>query len=165
MIFPEEDYARNIDEIVDLITMLQSDSTTDPTDLMGIEWAFLPALDRHSGSSPKLLEQALAEDPLFFCEVVRKVFMSEKEDTPPPQPVTEQDKNIARNAYRLLTEWKTPPGTQKDGTFHDALLNTWLSRVKKVCAESGHLDIALLWLVMFWFTPQKIRMACGSISP
>lgn len=56
---------------------------------------------------------------------------------------TEESKAIATNAWRLLHEWKTPPGIQEDGTLSAEHFNEWLKTVKKLCIESGHLEVAL----------------------
>jgi hypothetical protein len=84
----------------------------------------------------------LADDPVFFCEVIRTVFRSTKEEPPVEEP-TEQQKNIATNVYRLLSEWRTPPGSQTGGAYDGDALTAWLEAVKAACAESGHLEIAL----------------------
>lgn len=131
----------DVDAIVEVIKALQDDPDTNPDDLFQVEWAFLPLLDRHHGASPKLLEQRLANDPTFFCEVIRTVFQSKKEERPVEEP-TEQQENIATNAYCLLSEWRTPPGSQKDGAFNGDALTTWLEAVKAACTESDHLEIA-----------------------
>lgn len=138
----ESAHAMDIHAIVEVIKALQDDSDISTDDLFQIEWAFLPLLDRHHGASPRLLEQRLADDPAFFCEVIRTVFNS-KEERPVEEP-TEQQKNLATNAYRLFREWSVPPGSQKDGTFNGDALTTWLEDVKMACVESGHLEIALL---------------------
>ena len=59
---------------------------------------------------------------------------------------TEGRKKIATNAYRLLSEWRTPPGCQADGTYDGDALSTWLDAVKKECSETGHLEIAMTML-------------------
>jgi hypothetical protein len=135
-------HAMDVHAIVEVIKALQDDPNTSPNDLFRVEWAFLPLLDRHHGASPKLLEQRLADDPVFFCEVIRTVFRSTKEERPVEEP-TEQQKNIATNAYRLLSEWRTPPGSQTGGAYDGDALTAWLEVVKAACAESGHLEIAL----------------------
>lgn len=138
----DDAHAMDVHAIVEVIRALQDDPNTNPDDLFQVEWAFLPLLDRHHGAAPRLLEQRLADDPAFFCEVIRTVFRSKKEESPGEEP-TEQQKNIATNAYRLLSEWRTPPGSQKDGTFNGDALTAWLEDVKSSCAESGHLEVAL----------------------
>ena len=105
----EPTYAMDGYHIVELIKFLQAEPSVVQDDLFKVEWAYLPLLDRHSGAAPKLLESRLASDPEFFCEVIRLIYRSKKEDQPSKEP-TEESKAIATNAWRLLHEWKTPPG-------------------------------------------------------
>ncbi len=128
--------------IIEVIKALQDDQNTNPDDLFQIEGAFLHLLDRYNGASPKLLEQRLADDPAFFCEVIRAVYRSNKEDGS-VEELSEQQKNIAKNAYHLLSEWRKPPGSQKDGTYSGEALTAWLEKVKSECEASGHLESAL----------------------
>lgn len=139
----EPTYTMNGYDIVELIKFLQSDSSVSQEDLFKVEWAYLPWLDRHRGAAPKLLESRLAGDPEFFCEVIQLIYRSKKEEQLSREP-NEESKAIATNARRLLNEWKTPPGTQEGGTFSEEHFNTWLQRVKTLCAESGHLEVALI---------------------
>jgi hypothetical protein len=85
----------------------------------------------------------LAGDPEFFCEVIRLIYRSKREDQPSREP-TDDSKEIAINAWRLLHEWKTPPGTEGDQTFSAEGFHEWLERVKVMCMESGHLEVALI---------------------
>lgn len=57
---------------------------------------------------------------------------------------SEGAKAVASNAWRLLHEWKTPPGLRDDGGFSAEHFNEWLQRVKALCKESGHLEVALI---------------------
>ena len=138
----EGTHALDVYAIVEVIRALQDDPDANPDDLFKIEWAFLPLLDRRHRAAPKLLEQRLADDPDFFCEVIRTVFRPRKKKHPVEEP-TGQEKNIATNAYRLLSKWQTPPGSQSDGTFNGDALITWLEKVKADCTESDHLEVAL----------------------
>ena len=128
-------------QVVELIKALQDDPGTNPNDLFQAEWAYLPVLDQQE-ASPKLLERRLADDPRFFCEVIRLVFRSREEDRPSEEP-TEQAKNIARNAYRLLSGWRTPPGCREDGSYDGDALAGWLDAVRTKCTETGHLEVAM----------------------
>lgn len=130
-------------QITELINFLQSEKSVNPDDLFKVEWAYLPLLDSYSNAKPMYLESRLASDPDFFCEVVRLIYRSEKEDHPADEP-TEESKAIATNAWRLLHQWSTPPGMQQNGTFSAASFNEWYQRVKLLCADSGHLDVALI---------------------
>ncbi len=129
-------------ELVELIKVLQDNSGTNPNDLFKIEWAYLPLLTRHHNASPKLLSQKLASDPKFFCGIIRLVFRSKKEEAQ-EEELTEERKNIASNAYRLLTEWHHPPGLCDDGSYDGKALEAWIDAVKTECASSGHFEIAM----------------------
>ncbi|MFP1824565.1 hypothetical protein [Lonsdalea quercina] len=139
----EPSYAMDGYHIVNLIKFLQAEPGVNQDDLFRIEWAYVPILDGHRGAVPQFLESRLSNDPEFFCEVIRLIYRSRKEDLSPREP-TEESKAIAKNAWRLLHEWKTPPGTQQDGTFSEKRFTEWLQRVKDACTKSGHLDVALI---------------------
>lgn len=139
----EPTYTMDGYHIVELIKLLQSEPSVSQEDLFKVEWAYLPLLDHDRGAAPKLLESRLAGDPEFFCEAIRLIYRSKKEDQPSEEPA-EDSKAIASNAWRLLHEWKTPPGSQKDEAFSAEHFNEWLQRVKTLCAESGHLEVALI---------------------
>ncbi len=137
----EPSYVMDVYNIVELIKFLQTEPSTNQDDLFRVEWAYVPLLDRHRDAAPQLLECRLANDPEFFCEVIRLIYRSQNEDQQSREP-TEESKVIATNAWRLLHEWKTPPGTQDDGTFNEERFTEWLQRVKEACTTSGHLEVA-----------------------
>jgi hypothetical protein len=140
--------------IIEIIKALQSDPSSDPDDLFRVEWAYLPLLDRYNGVSPKTLENRLASDPEFFCEVIRLIYRSKNEDKPEKEG-SEQDKAIATNAWQLLHDWRTPPGTRADGSFCGKEFLNWLEMTQKICTDSGHLDIAYQHIghVLFYCPP------------
>lgn len=130
------------DAVLKIIKALQNDEKANPEELLQIEWAYLPLLDQYRNAAPRFLELRLAKEPEFFCEIIRIIFKSNKAEQPPEES-TEERKIIARNAYELLRKWKTPPGIQPSGSFDGDIFFSWIERVKKACAESGHLEIAL----------------------
>ncbi len=134
--------SRDTHVILELIKALQDDPNTNVDDLLKVEWAYLPLFEHRQGVSPKLLEQRLAEEPGFFCEVIRLIYRSKKEETSEKVP-TEQETIAATNAYRLLSIWKTPPGYQKDGSVDGNALAAWLETVKTECRETGHFEVAM----------------------
>ena len=87
------------------------DPARNPDDLFRVEWAYLPLLDSQMGPRRSYLNVGLANDRRFFCEVIRLVFIFKKDERPDEEPTEEED--IATNAYRLLSEWRTPPATEK----------------------------------------------------
>lgn len=132
-------------QVVEIIKALQADPATSSEDLLRIEWGYLPLLELHNDAAPEYLWKRLSIEPDFFCEVIRLVFRS-KNETSPSEELTEERKNIASNAYRLLSQWRTPPGFQANGPYDGDALRRWFDAVKKACAETGHLEIAMTML-------------------
>ena len=124
-------------DMIEIIKWLQDNPSTDPNALFEIEWNYLPLLDHEFGGVPKTLEHRLASDPVFFCDIIKALFRSDK-----GQP-TEKQKDIAQHAYRLLSAWRTVPGTVIGGSFDDKSFIKWISDVKKLAAELGHLGVAM----------------------
>lgn len=139
---PEPPQSMDAYHIVEIIKALQDNSTTTSDDLFRVEWAYLPLLDGHYDATPKYLENRLATDSTFFCEVIRLVYRSKYTPKTEQEP-TEQEKAIATNAWRLLHEWHTPPGIQADGYFDGEHFEKWLKETWKACSETGHLEVAL----------------------
>jgi hypothetical protein len=129
--------------IVELIKVLQENEKTSLQDIIKIEWYYLPLLDGHRGARPIILENKLANNSEFFCEVIQLMYRS-KDSLENKKEATEYEKNIADNAYHLLNNWKTAPGVDKQGIFNKDNFNNWLARTKEICAKSDHLDIALI---------------------
>jgi len=129
-------------DTVEIIKALQDDPGTDQDGLFKVEWAYLPLLHGYRDASPKLLEHRLASDPAFFCQAISTVYRSRKGQESEREP-TEQQKAIAENAYRLLENWRTPPGTLPDGGFSGKALDRWVKSVMESSKESGHLEVSL----------------------
>lgn len=139
---PEPSDSMNIYWIVEIIKFLQTSPEVSPDDLFQVEWFFLPLLKDYHEVTPRLLETRLADDPEFFCEVVQLIYPSEQTGT----GTKRQRGNLKatlENARRLLHNWRTPPGTRKDGGFDGARFSSWLSSVKEVFQKSEYLDLVL----------------------
>jgi hypothetical protein len=128
--------------IIEVLQALQEPLDATHDDVCQLEWRFLPLFSTHDGTAPKLLEQRLADDPEFFCDLIRAVFRAKKQERP-AEEITTQQRNIAEYAFRLLRNWRRPPGYQKGGAYVGDALRHWLKQVKASCAESGHLEVAL----------------------
>lgn len=128
-------------DITYIIKALQENPLTDQTKLFQVELAYLSLLDKHSEVSPVTLENALADDPDFFCQTLGFVYRSEK--------INEEDTNqvsqfVASNSYRLLSNWQTVPGTTTSSAFDSAIFNKWLESVEKTTIDSDHYDVAMI---------------------
>ena len=131
----------DVHDIIELITALQNDPTTDRNELFKVEWAYVSLLEQDNGASPKVLEERLSSDSKFFCEIIRLIYKSDKKDKSAKKP-TEQEKIIAVNAYRLLREWRTPPGALPGGSFSSKHFTKWFESIRIECLETGHLGVA-----------------------
>ena len=128
--------------IIELIKSLQENPDANPDDLLNVEWAYLRLFEHRRDASPKLLERRLADEPRFFCEAIRLVYRSKKAESAKKSP-TEQEKTVATNVYRLLNNWKTPPGYREDKSIDSGALAIWLDAVKTECRETGHFEVAM----------------------
>ena len=136
----ESTYSGDADQTVEIIKALQDDPAKSPDDLFQVEWAYLPLLDHHGDAPPKLLWRRLANEPEFFCEVIRLKEEGSHDES------TEEEKATATNAYHLLNEWQFPPGCQTDGSYDGDALSVWLDAVKRQCTDTGYLEIAMTML-------------------
>lgn len=138
---PDESRHADVHTVVELIKLVQNTPITKQTRLGQIEWSFLPLLDGHHGATPRTLERRLAEDPAFFCEVVKSIFRKKHANGSTMEP-TEIEQSIGTNAYRLLDGWKTPPGSQPEGGFNGETLSEWLSKMES-CVDQERLEFAV----------------------
>lgn len=139
----ESSNTMDIYHVQELIKALQNDPDIDHDELFRVEWAYLPILDRLHGISPKELESQLTSDSAFFCDLISRIYLSSK-GKKSDKKISESDKAIAENAWRLLDMWQKPPGTQADGSFSGNKFNEWLNETKETCIKSGHLEVALI---------------------
>jgi hypothetical protein len=140
-----EETARGGDSyhITKIIKALQENAATDQDKLFNVEWAYVPLLDGHSDCSPITLENRLASDPNFFCELVQIIYRA---DGVEPEEPSEQRRNIATNAYRLLSTWKVVPGSRTDGEFEADAFTRWMTTMEDKVKASGHYDVAMIQL-------------------
>lgn len=129
-------------DVLDIIKVLQEDISVTQDDLLKIEWAYLDLLDRNEEAAPIHLERQLAENPEFFAEVIRMIYRSKKKSQESKVKNT-HTQEVALNAWRLLHEWKTVPGTTSKDNFNPDKFEIWLNEVEKICHDSGHLEVAL----------------------
>ncbi|MBA7800551.1 hypothetical protein QNN86_01515 [Citrobacter sp. C348] len=138
-----EDVRRfDIHSFNELVKYLQNDDTVSDDDLVKIEWAYLPIINRGANDSlqPQVLEKKLANDPGFFCEIIRYAYRSKFQKE--KNQLSESENNIAKNSRYLLDEWSKIPGIDADGKFDVNAFNNWFNLVQTECEESGHLEIA-----------------------
>lgn len=130
--------------ITEIIKALQQNEATDQDKLFHVEWAYVSLLDRHGNGAPITLENKLASDPSFFCELIQLIYRAEGVE--PEEEPSEQRRNIATNAYRLLSTWSIVPGGRTDAEFDPDAFTEWLDTMEEIVKASGHYDVAMIRL-------------------
>jgi hypothetical protein len=140
----------------EIIKFLQKSDNVSSDDLVKIEWAYLPLINRKSNDDvyPQQLENKLATEPDFFCEMIQLAFRSRNQEEKPE--LNESQKNIAKNAYDLLDSWNTIPGLNTEGNFEKDSFYEWFDKIKISCEETGHLKVSyqIIGKVLFASPPE-----------
>ena len=112
----------------------------DEERLARLEWAYLPAFEFEP--TPPTLSRALATNPSFFVDVVCRVFKpdTDGEDGGVEDEPDEQEVEIARNAFRLLSDWRALPGRDGDAVDVD-VLRAWVDEARAGLRERRRLRI------------------------
>jgi hypothetical protein len=122
----------------------------DPARLARLEWGYLPAFEYEP--APPTLSRYLSESPEFFVDVLSRVFRPGDEDTDvetgdeaegardDDEAEAEQQRAIAANAYRLLSEWRTVPGLN-GGAIDPDVLRAWVEEARRRLGEARRLRI------------------------
>lgn len=138
----------------ELIKALQADPNTPEDDLFKVEWFYVPLLDELHGNKPVILQKKLATEPPFFAELMRLMYKPNDAGDDYPKP-DEEKKNLATNAWRLLQNWKLPPGL-KDGVFNASDFNDWVVAVKSKAKEDKRYEITMQEIgKVFYYYPEN----------
>jgi hypothetical protein len=131
--------ALEVYEAVELINALQNRSDIDRDTMIVIEIGYLMWLHDGRDTFAKTVERRMADEPYFFVETMRLVFKSRNDDGE-KKPGISADR--ASNLYQLLFHWRIAPGTLADGGFDGQRLVSWFDEVRRLVAESGHIEVA-----------------------
>jgi transcriptional regulator with XRE-family HTH domain len=129
--------------VSEIFQILDQRDDVSRSDLVSLEWAYLPVLE-HSPRPARVLLQALAEDPKLFIEVLCAVFKpSEESGVVEPEPEDpERARALATQAYRVLHLWNHIPGKCDDGTINGEALEAWIKEARALAKAAGRADIA-----------------------
>jgi hypothetical protein len=129
-------------EVLNVISALQGNPDVNNDDLIAVEWAFLPIKRNYPQFRPKRIEERLAIDPMFFCEVIKLTYRSDK-DKNFGEEVSEQQRAVASLTWDLLKDWRLPPGLTIDKGFSKENFESWLKAVQTECERTGYLKVAM----------------------
>lgn len=121
-------------ELESLLNYLR-DCDFDEERLGLLEWQLRPALGFQARSP--VLERRLARDPVFFVHLLSLVYRSDADEGAETAP-----DHIARNAYRLLDEWKIIPGAvEQYGVVDETQLREWIEEARRLASEAGRSEV------------------------
>jgi len=149
--FRELDQAQTIEEIRRLgmnahdtrrfLDELRSRQDIKREELARREYQSLPILG--SLEAKKLtIHEFMAEDPVFFVDVLCTVFLPSNRDKSEDKEPTPEERFRAQAAYRLLNGMYLIPGQSKEGDLNEAALVQWIHAVRKKAAELDRGSVA-----------------------
>ena len=130
--------------VANILALLDERDDVDRKTLVALEWNYLQLLE-HSSRPPKVLLQALSEDPELFIQMLSAVFRpAEDSGVVEDEPAdAEQASAVAHQAYSLLGLWNRLPGTRGDGTIDGKALENWIKEARSLAKAVGREEIAL----------------------
>lgn len=133
-------------EIEQIFEELDNRTDIEKSTLIHLEWLYLPFLDSYgTRRSPKNLEEELANNPEFFIEVLKWIYIPkdklllEKEREGIPD---ESIQNRAKQAYHLLHSWKKIPGMKIDNSIDETELKEWVTKARTLAETVSRLEVA-----------------------
>ena len=118
----------------------QKDPSVDLNRLAKLEWDYLGLLDGHP-ASPVTLHGRLREEPEFFVDVLGLIFRPKNEPAEGGKEVSEEERQRAQNAYRLLRSWQEVPGRRDGQAVEEKALLGWVQKARSLAEDRGLLDI------------------------
>ncbi len=133
-------------EIERVFEELDKRTDIEKSTLIHLEWLYLPILDSYgTRRNPKTLEEELSNNPDFFIEVLKWIYIPkdntllEKEREGISDEVIQ---NRAKQAYHLLHSWKKIPGMKEDNSIDEAVLIDWIKKARTLAESASRLNIA-----------------------
>lgn len=133
-------------EIERVFEELDKRTDIEKSTLIHLEWLYLPILDSYgTRRSPKILEEELANNPDFFIEVLKLIYI------PKDKTLLEKERegisdeaiqNKAKQAYHLLHSWEKIPGMKKDNSIDESVLKDWIIKARTLAESASRLKIA-----------------------
>lgn len=145
---PDEDDATNEParmqgDVVRILKVLDRRDNVSRDVIAGLEWRYLPLLER-SGRPPSALMKTISEQPPFFVQLLTATFKASEESgvVDPEPPDIEHAKIIRDRAYSLFEVWNLIPGMREDGTIDGETLDAWIAEVRTLARDSGREEAA-----------------------
>ncbi len=127
------------DAVFNLIDLLQQERSISIKDISEIEMIYLLWLDSRSPVKPLAIRYRLANEPEFFCELI-KLFYRKKHSDAHEEPISE---HVGKRLYHLIFEFCVVPGTDWDGCYHEDVFTNWMTYCKKWGKEEDREEVLL----------------------
>ncbi|MHA8106297.1 hypothetical protein [Aquirufa sp. 5-AUSEE-100C1] len=133
-------------EIVRIFEELDRRTDIEKSTLIHLEWLYLPILDSYGTiRNPKMLEEELANNPDFFIEVLKWIYIPKDKNSleREREGITEEAiQNRAKQAYHLLHSWKKIPGMKEDNSIDETELKNWITKTRLLAEKVSRLEVA-----------------------
>ncbi|MES2281066.1 MAG: hypothetical protein V4542_06605 [Pseudomonadota bacterium] len=87
-----------------------------------------------------VLHELMASDPAFFVQILSDVYRGKNQ--PDSDDIDEKRRVRAKVGWRLLSSFKTVPGTSENGAIVEKILVHWIEAVRQLAVENERDEIA-----------------------
>lgn len=119
------------DAVRNLIELLQQTRSISIEDISNVELIYLSWLDEYSKVKPLALRYRLANEPPFFCEMI-KLFYKKRHSDSHEETLTE---HMAKRLWKILYDFCVVPGTDWDGNYNEDDFCKWIDYCKTWAKE------------------------------
>lgn len=129
------------------LNWLSNESDVSKVELAKMEFALLPVLLNELQDGEQLIvHRTLAESPELFvaivCELYRPASQADTDVEGNHHPVQESERQRATVAWRVLKEWRTPPGLDGSGSLDYSRLMVWLAAARSAASVKDRAEVA-----------------------
>ncbi|MGD0784331.1 MAG: hypothetical protein ABR969_00755 [Sedimentisphaerales bacterium] len=113
----------------------------EPGQMAHLEWGWLRVLE-HTKRGVKVLHMQIITSPELFVDLLKVVYRAEGEQR--NTDISDVEKKIAEQAYNLLRDIRTIPGSKSDKTVEgidSSALHEWVLKARKLAKDIGRLRV------------------------
>ncbi len=133
-------------EIEQIFEGLDKRTDIEKSTFIHLEWLYLPILDSYgTRRNPKNLEEELANNPEFFIEVLKWIYIPKDKTLLENEREGISDEAIqsrAKQAFHLLHSWKKIPGMKEDNSIDEVKLKEWIKKTRTLAETVSRLKVA-----------------------
>lgn len=120
--------------VTTLLEALAKDESVPRDKVAQLEFGFLPITFYYHTGTTTVLHKLLATNPLFFTELLSKIFRAEGEER---LVIDAQDAGAYMSYHRLLESFRIIPGLDENNQIDQNFLFEWVASAKQALNEAG----------------------------